>query len=86
MENPTSVIFPYIKKTHNVQYIQPYQFGHGEQKKTGLALHGLPELKPTNEVEGREQRIWKLPPSADRWKIRSQTFQGIADAMADQWT
>lgn len=80
MENPVGVL-P-IKPT---QYIQPWQFGHGETKKTGLWLHGLPPLEPTNIVEGREQRIWKLPPSADRWKIRSTTFQGIAEAMAEQW-
>lgn len=80
MENPVGVL-P-IKPT---QYIQPWQFGHGETKKTGLWLHGLPPLEPTNIVEGREQRIWKLPPSPDRWKIRSTTFQGIADAMANQW-
>ena len=80
IENPVGVL-P-IKPT---QYIQPWQFGHGETKKTGLWLHGLPPLEPTNIVDGREQRIWKLPPSADRWKIRSETFQGIADAMADAW-
>lgn len=80
MENPVGVL-P-IKPT---QYIQPWQFGHGETKKTGLWLHNLPPLEPTDIVEGREQRIWKLPPSEDRWKIRSTTFQGIADAMADQW-
>lgn len=80
MENPVGVL-P-MKPT---QYIQPWQFGHGETKKTGLWLHNLPPLKPTNIVEGREQRIWRLPPSADRWKIRSETFQGIADAFADQW-
>ena|SRR5690554_2770736 len=80
MENPVGVL-P-MKPT---QYIQPWQFGHGETKKTGLWLHNLPPLEPTNIVEGREQRIWKLPPSADRWKIRSETFQGIADGMADQW-
>ena len=80
MENPVGVL-P-IKPT---QYVHPWQFGHGETKKTGLWLHNLPPLDPTNVVEGREQRIWKLPPSADRWKIRSTTFQGIADAMADQW-
>ena len=80
MENPVGVL-P-IKPT---QYIHPWQFGHGETKKTGLWLHNLPPLEPTNGVEGREQRIWKLPPSDDRWKIRSTTYQGIADAMADQW-
>lgn len=80
MENPVGVL-P-MKPT---QYIQPWQFGHGETKKTGLWLHNLPLLEPTNIVEGRDQRIWRLPPSADRWKIRSETFQGIADAMASQW-
>lgn len=80
MENPVGVL-P-VKPT---QYIQPWQFGHGETKKTGLWLHNLPKLEPTNIVEGREQRIWKLPPSKDRWKIRSTTYQGIADAMAEQW-
>ena len=67
------------------QYVQPWQFGHGEQKKTGLWLHGLPKLVPTSVVEGREQRIANLPPSDDRWKIRSKTFRGIAEAMAEQW-
>jgi hypothetical protein len=79
MENPVGVL-P-MKPT---QYIQPWQFGHGETKKTGLWLHNLPPLEPTDIVEGREQRIWKLPPTADRWKLRSETFQGIADAFADQ--
>ena len=67
------------------QIIQPWQFGHGEQKATGLWLKGLPLLQPTDIVEGREQRLHRLPPSKDRWKIRSLTFQGIADAMAEQW-
>jgi hypothetical protein len=80
MENPVGVLpFP------ATQYIQPWQFGHGETKKTGLWLHNLPPLEPTDVVEGREQRIWKLPPSRDRWKIRSETFSGIAEAMAEQW-
>ena len=81
MENPVGVL-P-IKAS---QYIQPWQFGHGETKKTGLWLHNLPDLVPTDVVEGREQRIWKLPPSADRWKIRSETYQGIADALAAQYS
>jgi hypothetical protein len=68
------------------QIIQPWQFGHGETKATCLWLKNLPPLKPTNIVEGREQRIWKLPPSADRWKERSRTFSGVAEAMASQWT
>tara|TARA_R100000664_G_C2756766_1_gene144729 strand:- start:913 stop:1476 length:564 start_codon:yes stop_codon:yes gene_type:complete len=80
MENPVGVL-P-MKAT---QYVQPWQFGHGEQKKTGLWLHGLPKLVPTSVVEGREQRIANLPPSDDRWKIRSKTFRGIAEAMAEQW-
>lgn len=67
------------------QLIQPWQFGHGETKATGLWLKNLPKLIPTNIVEGREQRIWKLPPGPDRWKERSRTFQGIASAFADQW-
>lgn len=80
MENPVGVL-P-IKPT---QYIQPWQFGHGETKKTGLWLYNLPKLKPTQIVDGREQRIFRMPPSADRGKLRSETFQGIADAIADQW-
>lgn len=68
------------------QVIQPWQHGHGETKATCLWLKNLPWLKPSNVVKGREQRIWKLPPSADRWKERSRTFSGIAEAMANQWT
>ena len=82
LENPVSVIFSHLP---NVQYVQPWQFGHGETKKTGFALHNLPELKPTNIVDGREQRVWKMPPGPNRKRDRSVTFQGIADAMADQW-
>jgi hypothetical protein len=67
------------------QIIQPWQFGHGETKATCLWLKNLPKLIPTNIVEGREQRIHNLPPTKDRWKLRSITFQGIADAMASQW-
>lgn len=67
------------------QIIQPWMFGHGETKATGLWLEGLPCLEPTNVVSGREQRVWKLPPSADRWKLRSTTYKGIAQAMAEQW-
>lgn len=81
MENPVGVL-----PIPATQYIQPWQFGHGETKKTGLWLFNLPPLNPTNIVSGRDQRIWKLPPSVDRWKIRSKTYQGIADAMASQWT
>ena len=87
LENPVSVISSKIRKP--TQYIQPWQFGHGETKKTGLWLKNLPPLEPTNIVDGREQRIWKMTPSnkysAPRWKLRSETYQGIADAMAEQW-
>lgn len=85
LENPVGVISTKIKKP--TQYIQPWQFGHGETKKTGLWLKNLPPLKPTNIVEGREQRIWKMSGSknGNRWKLRSETYQGIADAMAEQW-
>jgi site-specific DNA-cytosine methylase len=83
LENPVSIISSKIRKPD--QIIQPWQFGHGETKKTCLWLKNLPPLKPTKIVEGREQRIWKMPPSKDRWKLRSITYQGIADAMANQW-
>jgi site-specific DNA-cytosine methylase len=84
IENPVSIISSHIRKPD--QTIQPWQFGQGETKRTCLWLKNLPLLTPTNIVEGREQRIWKMPPSANRWKLRSQTFQGIADAMAGQWS
>lgn len=83
LENPISVISTRIRKPD--QIIQPWQFGHGETKATCLWLKGLPKLKPTNIVDGREARVHRLPPSPDRWKIRSTTYQGIADAMAEQW-
>jgi len=82
LENPVSVIFSHLP---NVHYVQPWQFGHGETKKTGFALHNLNPLKPTNIVEGREQRVWKMGPSPTRKRDRSKTFQGIADACAEQW-
>lgn len=85
LENPVGVINTLIPEMPRPQYIQPWQFGHGETKKTGLWIRGLPNLEPTNIVEGREQRIWKMPPSKDRQRLRSETYQGIADAMADQW-
>lgn len=84
LENPVSVISSKIRKPDQV--IQPWQHGHGETKATCLWLKNLPRLTPSNIVEGREQRIWKLPPSADRWKERSRTFSGVAQAMANQWT
>lgn len=83
IENPISIISSKIRKPD--QIIQPWQFGHGETKATCLWLKNLPKLKPTDIVEGREARIHKMPPSPDRWKERSKTYQGIADAMADQW-
>jgi site-specific DNA-cytosine methylase len=83
LENPVSVISSRIRKPD--QIIQPWQFGHGETKATCLWLKNLPKLAPTNVAEGREARIHKLPPTSDRWKIRSKTYQGIADAMALQW-
>lgn len=67
------------------QIIQPWMFGHGETKATCLWLKGLPKLKPTNIVSGRDQRLHRLPPGPERWRERSRTFQGIADAMAEQW-
>jgi len=84
IENPVSIISSRIRKPD--QTIQPWQFGHGETKRTCLWLKNLPKLTPTNIVEGREQRIWKMPPSVDRWKERSKTYQGIAEAMAQQWS
>lgn len=86
MENPVGVLNTYHPILPKPQYIQPWQFGHGETKKTGLWLYGLPELKPTNIVEGREQKVWKMGPSPERSKMRSKTYQGIAEAMAKQWT
>lgn len=85
LENPIGQINKYLPEMPKPQYIQPWQFGHGETKATGLWLRGLPNLKPTNIVEGREQRIWKMPPSPDRQRERSRTFPGIAQAMAQQW-
>ena len=91
LENPVSVISSKIRKPD--QIVQPYQFGHMEQKKTCLWLKGLPVLTDTNNVreammllpKNQRERIHYLPPSADRWKLRSKTFAGIAEAMASQW-
>ena len=82
LENPVSVIFKYLP---NVFYLQPWQHGHGETKKTGFALHNLPPIKPTNIVDGREQRIWKMGPSENRKRDRSKTYDGIAKAIVEQW-
>lgn len=83
IENPVGIMSTVWRKPDQV--IQPWQFGHGETKATCLWLQGLPKLEPTNIVEGREARIHKLPPSKDRWKIRSKTYEGIAEAMSHQW-
>lgn len=84
MENPVGVLNKY-GKFPKPQYIQPWQFGHGETKKTGLWIHGLQNLKPTDIVDGRAQNIWKMPPSEERAKLRSKTYPGIAKAIAEQW-
>lgn len=83
IENPISVISTRIRKPD--QIIQPWQFGHGETKATCLWLYNLPLLQPTNIVEGREAKVHRMPPGPDRWKLRSKTYIGIAQAMADQW-
>lgn len=83
IENPVCIMSTRWRKPD--QIVQPWMFGHGETKRTCLWLKNLPLLIPTNIVEGREQRIWKLPPSSDRGKLRSLTYQGIANAMANQW-
>lgn len=83
LENPISIISSRIRKPD--QIIQPWQFGHGETKATCLWLKNLPKLVPTNVVTGRENKIHRMPPGPNRWKERSRTYQGIADAMAVQW-
>lgn len=86
IENP--VMHGHAKKLIGVQQtqvIQPWQFGHGETKATCLWLKDLPKLLPTNIVEGREGKVHAMPPGPDRGKERSRTYQGIADAMAEQW-
>lgn len=94
LENPTSVIFPIMKRTHEVQFIQPWQFGHPESKRTGFALHNLPPLEPTNilDVPAKDseeykewERVWRMAPSEERKKMRSRTYEGVAQAMAQQW-
>tara|TARA_R100000654_G_scaffold17587_1_gene36689 strand:- start:70 stop:648 length:579 start_codon:yes stop_codon:yes gene_type:complete len=91
VENPVGALSTRSKLGKATQYIQPYEFGHAEQKKTGLWLKGLPKLVPTNVLDisnlpdNQRQRLHYLPPSKDRWKLRSLTFPGIARAMADQW-
>ena len=83
IENPVSVISSAIRKPD--QIIQPWEFGHGEVKATCLWLKNLPRLRPIACVDGRQSRIMELSPGPDRWKERSRTYQGVADAMGDQW-
>lgn len=83
LENPIGCISSRIRKPD--QIIQPWQFGHGEVKATCLWLKGLPKLVPTCIVDGREAKVWRAPPSPDRWKIRSKTYAGVAEAMGEQW-
>lgn len=94
LENPASVIFPPLRNNGaRVQFIQPYEYGHTEQKKTGFALHNLPDLLPTDNVYDRmmelprneRERVHFMPPGPNRKRDRSKTYQGIADAIADQW-
>ena len=83
IENPIGIMSSVYRKPD--QIIQPWQFGHGETKATCLWLKNLPPLMPTEIVEGREQRVFKMPPSPERAKLRSKTYTGIARAMAEQW-
>jgi len=83
IENPIGIMSSRFRKPDQV--IQPWMFGHGETKATCLWLKNLPPLFPTYLHPDREQRIFKLPPSEDRWKLRSETFSGIAEAFAHQW-
>lgn len=83
LENPVSIIATAIREPDQV--IQPWQFGHGETKATCLWLKNLPPLRPTRIVDGREPHIHRMPPSPERWRERSRTFHGIAEAMAAQW-
>ena len=83
LENPISIISSRIRKPD--QIIQPWQFGHGETKATCLWLKNLPKLQPTQIVDGREAKVHRMSPGPNRWKERSKTYQGIAEAMAQQW-
>lgn len=84
LEQPKTIMQRYIGEKSQV--IHPWQFGHGETKETWLWIMGLPLLKPTNIVEGREHNIWKMPLSKDRQKLRSKTYSGIAEAFANQYS
>lgn len=83
IENPVGIMSSVYRKPD--QIIQPWMFGHGETKATCLWLKNLPKLKPTSIVQGREDRVHRMSPGPFRWKERSRTYQGIADAMAEQW-
>ena len=83
IENPVGIMSRLYRRPD--QIIQPWQYGHGETKATCLWLSGLPKLQSTQVVEGREQRVWKMPPSKNRAAMRSKTYVGIARAMALQW-
>lgn len=83
IENPISIMSTKYRKPD--QIVQPWMFGHGETKSTCLWLKNLPKLIPTKIVSGREGRVWKEPPSKNRWKKRSRTYTGIAEAMGKQW-
>ena len=84
IENPIGIMSTQYRKPD--QIVQPWMFGHGETKATCLWLKNLQKLEPTNIVDGREQRIWKMYPDPERAKERSKTFPGIAKAMASQWS
>jgi site-specific DNA-cytosine methylase len=84
LENPVSIISSRVRKPD--QTIQPWQFGHGETKKTCLWLKGLSNLIPSNVMDGRNHSVHRMAPGVNRWRDRSRTFTGIAEAMADQWT
>jgi site-specific DNA-cytosine methylase len=83
IENPISILSSKWRKPD--QIIQPWQFGHGETKATCLWLKNLPLLQPTNIVDGRVSRVHREPPGPERWKNRSRTYRGVANAMAEQW-
>jgi hypothetical protein len=84
IENPVGIMSTIYRKPD--QIIQPWQFGHGETKATCLWLNGLPKLEPTKIVDGRDARVLRMPPSKERARLRSKTYQGIAQAMAEQWS
>ena len=84
LEQPKTIMQKYIGKKSQV--IQPYEFGHGETKETWLWIKGLPKLEPTDIVDGRDHKIWKMSPGPERSKLRSKTYPGIAKALATQYS